>query len=248
LNDRDSGVVAPDVLELLRAHPFYAAYKQRTFELLDVRAHGRYLDVGAGTGSDAYELAVASGSTWWLVDRSIAMARRARGTAADARALPFASETFDGCRADRMLQYLPDAPAAIAEMVRVTRRGGRVVVADPDYDTQVVEVEDQELARRIRTFRRDTARRNGAFAHRALGAFRNAGLVDVAVEARTLVVRDPTDVDNVMGLADWAHFAAEAGTIAPDEPARWRNQLAAAAREGRFLYAVTFFLTAGRRP
>ena len=248
MNERDAGVVAPDVLELLRAHPFYASYKQRTFELLDVHAHGRYLDVGAGTGSDAHEHAVGSGSTWWLVDRSIAMARRARAVTADVRALPFASETFDGCRADRVLQYLPDAAAAIAEMARVTLRGGRVVVADPDYDTQVVEVDDQDLARRIRRFRRDQARGNGAFAHRALGAFRRAGLVDVAVEARTLLVRDPTDVDNVMGLADWAHFAADAGTIAPDEPARWRNQLAAAARDDRFLYAVTFFLTAGRRP
>jgi SAM-dependent methyltransferase len=248
LNERDAGVVAADVLERLRAHPFYAAYKQRTFELLELHAHGRYLDVGAGTGGDAHEHALASGSTWVAVDRSIAMAHRARAIAADARALPFPAETFDGCRADRVLQYLPDASDAIAEMARVTRAGGRVVVADPDYDTQVVEVDDQDLARRVRTFRRDAARGNGAFAHRALGAFRNAGLVDVEVEARTLVVRDPTDVDNVMGLADWAHFAAELGSLKPDEPARWRNQLAAAAREGRFLYAVTFFLTAGRRP
>jgi SAM-dependent methyltransferase len=248
LNERDAGVVAPDVLERLRTHPFYASYKQRTFELLDVHAHGHYLDVGAGTGGDAHDHAVASGSSWVAVDRSIAMAHRARALAADARALPFTSEAFDGCRADRVLQYLPDAPDAIAEMARVTRPGGRVVVADPDYDTQVVEVDDQELARRIRSFRRDAARGNGAFAHRALGAFRRAGLVDVEVEAHTLVVRDPSDVDNVMGLADWAHFAAEHGTLAPAEPARWRNQLAAAAREGRFLYAVTFFLTAGRRP
>jgi SAM-dependent methyltransferase len=243
-----TGYVAPDVLETLRAHPFYAAYKRRTFELLGVHTGGRYLDVGAGTGADARAWQAATASTWTTVDRSMSMAARSRGVAGDALRLPFADASFDGCRADRVLQYVANAPDAIAGMARVTRRGGRVVVADPDYDTQVVEVDDQQLAQQVRAFRRDRARANGAFAHRALGAFARAGLVDVEVEPHTLVVRDPSDVDNVMGLAGWADFAEADGMLAPGDAQRWRRELAAAAREGRFLYAVTFFLTAGRRP
>jgi SAM-dependent methyltransferase len=242
-----TGFVEPAVLELLRNHPFYAGYKARTFELLSAHRGGHYLDVGAGTGADAREHANASGTTWALLDRSHTMAGVSRAVVGDARALPFSNAAFDGCRADRVLQYLADAPVAIAEMARVTRPGGHVVVADPDYDTQVVEVDDQALARRVREFRRDVARANGAFAHRAVGAFRAAGLLDVVVEARTLVVRDPAAVDNVMGLAGWASFAEASGGLAPGDGQRWRRELDAAARDGRFLYAVTFFLTAGRR-
>jgi len=41
-----------------------------------------------------------------------------------------------------------------------------VVVVDPDYDTQVVDVEDQTLARRVLRFRADRLLRNGTLAHR----------------------------------------------------------------------------------
>ncbi|MFD3376540.1 MULTISPECIES: hypothetical protein [unclassified Streptomyces] len=56
------------------------------------------------------------------------------------------------------------------------------------------------------------------------------------VEARTLVVRDPTPADNVMGLRSWAHTAAADRFVA---------QFDQAVRTGRFTYAVTFFLTSG---
>jgi SAM-dependent methyltransferase len=245
--ERRRGVVAPEVLDALREHPFYASYKARTIELIGVRAGGHYLDVGAGTGADARDVAAATASSWTTIDHAVAMARLSGGTAARSERLPFRDEAFDACRADRVLQYVAEPADTIAEMIRVVRHGGRIVVADPDYDTQVVEVEDQRLARRIREFRRDYARVNGAFAHRTPGVFKAAGLVDVVVEARTLVVRDPADVDNVMGLRDWAQFADTAGLISSADSARWREQLDEAARAGRFLYSVTFFVTAGTR-
>jgi SAM-dependent methyltransferase len=247
LTGEPAGAVAPDVLDALREHPFYASYKARTFELLGVRARGRYLDIGSGTGADARAIATATSSTWTTVDHAHAMARSSNGAVARAGQLPFAAETFDGCRADRVLQYVADAPAAIAEMHRVVRPGGTVVVADPDYDTQVVEVDDQRLARKVREFRRDHARANGAFAHRAANAFAKARFAEIDVEARVLVVRDPTDVDNVMGLRDWAQFAETAGVLERGDARRWRAQLDEAARDGSFVYAVTFFLTVGTR-
>ena len=55
--------------------------------------------------------------------------------------------------------------------------------------------------------------RNGTLAHRMAQLFVAAGLRDVHVEAATLVVRDPTDVDGVLGLRDWpAHGAEPMGT------------------------------------
>jgi SAM-dependent methyltransferase len=244
-----AGSVEPRVLDLLAGHPFYADYKQRLLALAGVHEGGRYLDVGAGTGRDAG----SAPGTWTALDRSGTMAQHARANGparvvvGDVLALPFEEATFDGCRADRVLQYVAEAPAAVGEMARVTKRGGTVVVADPDYDTQVVAIDDARLARQVRIFRRDVLRFNGAFAHDAVAAFGRAGLVDVVVEATTLVVRDPEALDNVMGLRTWGRLAEARGNLAPGDGERWERELDDAVERGSFLYAVTFFLTAGRR-
>jgi ubiquinone/menaquinone biosynthesis C-methylase UbiE len=92
-----------------------------------------------------------------VVDRSLTMATEAsrRGTTSVvgmAETLPFGAATFDGAWADRTFQHLIDPELALAEMLRVTRAGGHVAVVDPDYDTQVVDVDDQDLARRVLRF------------------------------------------------------------------------------------------------
>ena len=53
-------------------------------------------------------------------------------------------------RADRTFQHLIEPELALAEMLRVTRSGGRVVVVDPGYDTQVVDVDDQQGSVKVR--------------------------------------------------------------------------------------------------
>ena len=243
-----------DVLDKVGRDPLYAAYKRRTVELLDPQAGGRYLALGCGTGSDALTVAERFGVTVVGVDTSSVMideARR-RGVAesfvADAHALPFEPDTFDGGWADRTFQHLVEPGTALAEMVRVTKPGGNVVVVDPDYETQVVDVPDQELARRILRFRSDYALRNGTLAHQMGRLFVEAGLSDVKVEAIPIVLRDSTALDNALGLRDWATFAHEEGLIDAHEVGAWERALDDAAAEGRFLYSFCLFITAGRKP
>ena len=80
------------------------------------------------------------------------------------------------------------------------------------------------------------------------GLFGLAGLVNVVVEPMTLVVRNPEAVDRVMGLWTWAASAADRGALDAEDAERWPRLLDAAVAAGRFLYAVTFFITAGERP
>jgi len=243
-----------DCLDRLQGEPFYAAYKARVAELLAPRRGGRYLDVGGGTGDDARRVAGMSGADVVVVDASRAMIEEAarRGIeqahVGDAVDLPFPSQSFDGCWADRVFQHLADPGAALAELIRVTRSGGRIVVVDPDYDTQVVSTGSQELARRVLGYRADRLLRHGTIAHQMGGRFTAAGLVDVSVEGRTLVVRAHTAVDNVMGLRSWARSGREEGLFTEREVEIWEREIDEAIALGRFLYAVTFFITAGTRP
>jgi len=243
-----------DVLDRVRQEPAYAAYKQRLAELLEPAPGATYLEVGCGTGQDALALASRFGVTVAGVDLSRAMVAEARrrglseAHVASADALPFEDVSFEGCWADRVLQHLEQPDAALAEMARVTRPGGRVVVADPDYDTQVVDVEDQELARRVLRFRADHLLRNGTIAHRAGGLLAEAGLRDVVVEAAPVVLRDPAALDNAMGLRTWAAVAEERGLLPAGAGEAWDRELDAAVAGNRFLYAFTVFLTAGTVP
>ncbi len=97
------------------------------------------LDVGCGTGSLTLALAerakVARVTGLDLSEAYIAFARartedeRIAFETADACALPYADGAFDRVMSMLVLNFVPDAPAATAEMVRVTRPGGVVAAA-----------------------------------------------------------------------------------------------------------------------
>jgi SAM-dependent methyltransferase len=54
----------------------------------------------------------------------------------DLTALPFDAGSFDAVRADRVLLHVSEPETAVAELVRVARRGGRVVVTEAAYAEQ----------------------------------------------------------------------------------------------------------------
>jgi SAM-dependent methyltransferase len=239
-----------DVLDRLRSDPLYARYKARVVELLGPAAGGRYLEIGSGTGADAVELARRYGAEVVGVDSSVAMVEeaRSRGLAvalvADAHALPFDADVFDGAWADRTFQHLADPGQALAELVRVVRPGGAVVVADPDYGTHVVNIRDQDLADRVLGFRAGVG--SWRLAHQVPRLFAEAGLTDVRAEAVPVVVVDPASLDNVLGLRTWANLAAAQGLLEAADAARWEAALDEAAAGGWFLYAFCVFITRGR--
>lgn len=243
-----------DVLDKTRQDSFCIAYKTRLQELLDPRRDGRYLDVGAGTGHDARSIVERTSATVVALDHSRTMITEAvshglrTSVVGDALCLPFAGSSFDGCWADRLFQHLGHPDPALDEIVRVTRPGGRIVVADPDYDTQVMEFPDQELARRVFRFRAEVGLCNGAIAHRMPALFAARGLSDVRLEAMTRIVRDPAAADNVLGLRSWARSAMAVDWFSEEEVTRWETLYDEVVAAKQFMWSVTLFITTGIRP
>ena len=123
----------------------------------------RVIDVGSGPGLLAHEIAEAVGPDGAVcgVEPSESMlaiaARRtpAAGSApvefipGDALALPVADAAFDAAVATQIYEYVEDIPSALAELRRVLRPGGRVLILDTDWDSVVWRSSDADRMRRV---------------------------------------------------------------------------------------------------
>jgi SAM-dependent methyltransferase len=103
----------------------------------------RVLDLGIGPGTSALEMARGDGAKVHVgLDRSGEMLRRASRAArsqgvrlpllrADGMALPIRDGALDGVTGHSLLYLLPDPAAALAEVRRVLRPGGRAAFLEP---------------------------------------------------------------------------------------------------------------------
>ncbi|MEW6719385.1 MAG: methyltransferase domain-containing protein [Thermodesulfobacteriota bacterium] len=107
--------------------------KELVLELAAPRAGDKVLDIGVGTGIFALEL-MKHGVDLVGIDVSEKMldVARSKGVAnvrlGDAVSLDFPDESFDLVISITALEFIGDYEKAISEMVRVCRKGGRVVV------------------------------------------------------------------------------------------------------------------------
>lgn len=111
---------------------------------IDLRAGQRVLEVGCGSGAlwdqravpipEGVELSLcdlAPGMVAAATERATARAEFASvvGREADLQSLPFDDHCFDRVIANHMLYHLPDPSLGVAELARVVRPGGAVIVA-----------------------------------------------------------------------------------------------------------------------
>jgi demethylmenaquinone methyltransferase/2-methoxy-6-polyprenyl-1,4-benzoquinol methylase len=116
-------------------------WRRATRRALGLLPGERVLDVGAGTGVSTAELAQA-GAYAVGADLSLGMLRAGRRSrppvpllAGDALALPFPDGAFDAVTISLALRNVVDADAALRELARVTRPGGRLVVCEFSHPT-----------------------------------------------------------------------------------------------------------------
>jgi len=120
---------------------FPSAYESLLRQIVGEETLSTVLDCGVGTGALSQALIDAAPAPFALtaVDVSPRMLEQAQMTLggtnadvtlrqADVCALPYDDHTFDLVMAAHSLEHLPDPGAAIAEMVRVLKPGGRLVV------------------------------------------------------------------------------------------------------------------------
>lgn len=131
-----------DLITRLLSYGQDRRWKRRLVALAAVDHRTRALDLATGTGDIAFALAARGADVVGLdiTQRMIELARAKRGVRAgaarlhllvgDMLALPFPSASFDLVTTGYGLRNVPDLAAAIAEIRRVLKPGGRVLSLD----------------------------------------------------------------------------------------------------------------------
>lgn len=247
-------------LDVMHALDFFKDYKRETFVLMGADAGRRLADIGCGTGEDAMALAELVGASGHVTgfDASTAMIDEARlrhgGRAANldfvkasAEALGVPDGAFDAVRTDRVYIHLTDPMAALREAVRVVRPGGRVVVSEPDMASTWIAtgLADVDLE-----FSRVVAQsvENFGAARSLYVMFRDAGLTNLHLDVRTLVVTDAAPVEKTINIKVISQAMRAEGRVATQRIDAWLEEVGQRAGDGRFLAGLTFFIVCGEKP
>ena len=139
--DRIAGLY--DRMNTVMTAGLHHRWRRRTADLAAVPVGGRALDVATGTGDLALELASRVGPSGEVVgsdfsERMLELARdKAAGSglpvrfeAANALALPYPDDSFDAVTVGFGARNFSDLGQGVAEMIRVARPGGRVVILE----------------------------------------------------------------------------------------------------------------------
>src|SRR5271166_1850475 len=134
--------------------------REATLQRLNLKRGERVIDIGCGPGFLCESMAAAIGPTGRVIgidisEDLIGFATLHKGSdrieyrVGDATALPVDAEQFDVAVSAQVIEYVADADAALCEIARVLRPGGRAFIVDTDFDSWVWHAADAERMARM---------------------------------------------------------------------------------------------------
>jgi arsenite methyltransferase len=223
-------------------------------EALGAAPGERVLDAGCGPGfyvAETLERVGAQGSVVG-VDASGPMlalaAKRCEGQdnvrfhEGVVTALPVADADFDRALSVQVLEYVADIPAALAELHRVLRPGGRVLIWDVDWATVSWHSEDPARMERFLAAW-DEHLSDPALPRRLSAELRAAGFQDVEMQGHAFVTDDVTDESYAGAL-----LPLMADYVGTDEAQDWAGEQRDLQARGESYFACIQFCFTGTRP
>lgn len=215
---------------------------------LDAQPADAVVDIGCGPGFYVAALAEQAASVTGIDPSAAMLAIAARKTEGhrnvtlrqgEATALPLDEASMDRALSVQVFEYIADTPAALAEIHRVLRPGGRVVLWDIDWTTLSWHADDAErMARMTQGWDRHLV--HPALPRTLATALRAAGFADVRCDAHVFctTAMDPeTFGGNLPTII--ADFLRGLDDIAEDDIAAWQAELRDLDARGAYYFALT---------
>ncbi|HEX5042754.1 MAG TPA: methyltransferase domain-containing protein [Candidatus Polarisedimenticolaceae bacterium] len=219
-------------------------------EALAAEAGHRVLDVGCGPGFLSAEILAEVGVSGAVigVDSSPVMlgvaARRCEGMGnatfeeGDATALPVEDRSFHRALCVQVLEFVADVPAALRELYRVLRPGGRALVWDVDWSTLSWHSTDPSRMQRIlQVWDRHLA--HAALPRTLAPALRAAGFTEVRAEGHAFLTTelDPETYGGAtLGVVE--QYLAGLQDIDGSDPTAWAEEQRDLGARGEYFCAV----------
>jgi arsenite methyltransferase len=232
--------------------PEMHAQRRRVVELLAPSSGERILDVGCGPGHLAGALAELVGPEGRVVgadvsEHMLALAERPGVELVHIAGggLPFDQDAFDAAVATQVYEFVEDLPAALAELYRVLRPGGRALILDTDWDSVVWHSSDEARMQRVL----DGWRRRVADPHlpRTLANKLEAAGFEVTRQD-AFAIFDPDGHPDHYSAQQIEHLGASAVGVPPGEVDAWAADLRRLADAGEYFFSLTRYVFVVTKP
>jgi arsenite methyltransferase len=252
-----SSEAADKLIAAYRA-PELVRQREATLQRLNLKPGERVVDIGCGPGFLCESMAATVGPAGRVVgiDISEDLIRFATESKTsdtidyrigDATALSVETAQFDLAVSTQVLEYVTDADAALAEMFRVLRPGGRAFTVDTDFDSWIWHAADRErMARIMRAWEQHCA--DSRLPRTLIPRLRAAGFTIVAVEGYPLINTSWRRGDFSYGLSRLiADFLRKRG-FDPAELDAWQAELAEIERRNASFFSLNrYFFSAAKK-
>jgi ubiquinone/menaquinone biosynthesis C-methylase UbiE len=251
--DEESVHAMVSVLDAQDAAPSIERLRAWALAAADVRRGDSCIDIGSGTGTMTRRLARLAGPDARVLGiepngmlRRVAEERcETHGVEVEfcqglATELPLPDESVDVVWCERVLQHVPDAQAAVIEIARVLRPGGRALLLDSDHASRVESDIDPAVGRAMLDAFMSQIANPMAARHLPRQAMAAGLHVDPDIGSSALVYPQ-----NVLMGSHMSRLAAEQavsdGTLTPAQADEALRSQAAAADAGWAFSAITVF-------
>jgi arsenite methyltransferase len=245
-------------LETMYTTPAVVERRRQALELLALGHGEKVLDIGCGPGFLAAEMAEDVGASGRVCgvdssDTMLAIAQmrcggRADFVAGDATRLPLGDGEFDAAVATQVYEYVADLEAALAELARVLRPGGRGLILDTDWDSIVWHSRDPARMRRVlRAWDEHLA---DPYLPRTLGAqLQKAGFVLRRSAARvTFETASGDDTLNGGAMKLISAFVRGRGGVTSEDAKAWVDDLLLLADTNEYFFSLNHYLFLFEKP
>jgi arsenite methyltransferase len=215
---------------------------------LDAQPGDAVLDIGCGPGFYVAALAERAAAVTGIDQSASMLALAARKTEGhdnvtllegEAIPLPLGDASMDRVLSVQVFEYIADVPAALAEVHRVLRPGGRVVLWDIDWTTLSWHAGDAErMARMTQAWDRHLV--HPALPRTLGAALRGAGFADIRCDAHVFctTTMDPEsfggNLPKILG-----GYLRGLDDVAEDDVAAWEADLRDLDARGAYYFALT---------